>query len=115
MTYFYFSDVKGVASVEYEIGYDTDPYYSPVLGNLSVEQTNNANNVIIAVTNNGNIPAQFVEAYALFFDANNNVVGTTSNYVVDDDSEIKPEKMLVEQLDAYCSFDHCEVYFTGRG
>lgn len=113
--YFYFDDVQGVATVEYELSYDTEPYYTPVLGNLSVEQTINNENVIVAVTNNGTKPAQFVEAYALFFDSNNTVVETACGYVVDDDSEIKPGKTLVEQLDTYDSFDHVEVYLTGRG
>lgn len=113
--YFYFSDVTGVASVEYDTNYDTDPYYTPVIGNLSSAQTINNENVIIAVTNNGAKAARFVEAYALFFDANNHVVGTSTSYVTDEDSEIKTGKMLVEQLNAYTTFDHVEVYFTGRG
>lgn len=112
--YFYFSDVKGVASVEYELSYNTEPYYTPIIGSLTIEQTINNKNVIVGVTNNSTKAAQFVEAYALFFDANNKVIKTASGYVVDDDSEIKPGKTLVEQLDAYCTFDHVEVYFTGR-
>lgn len=113
--YFYFDDVEGVVTVEYELSYDTDLYYTPVIGNLSVEQTVNNRNVIVAVTNNGTKPAQFVKAYALFFDSNNKIIETASSYVVDDDSEIKPGKTLVEQLDAYDSFGHVEVYLTGRG
>ena len=113
--YFFFDGVQGVATVEYELSYDADPYYTPVLESLSVEQTINNSNVIVAVTNNGTKSAQFIEAYALFFDANNNVVEVTSSYVVDDDSEIKPGKTIMEQLDAYESFDHVEVYLTGRG
>ena len=113
--YFYFDDVQGVATVEYELSYDTVPYYAPVIGNLTIEQTINDKNVIIGVTNNGTKAAQFVEAYALFFDANNKVIETASSYVVDDDSEIKPGKTIVEQLDAYALFDHVEVYLTGRG
>ena len=113
--YFYFADVLDVATVEYELSYDTEPYYTPVLGNLSVEQTINAENIVVGITNNGTKPARFVEVYALFFDADNNVVETASSYVVDDDSEIKPGKTLVEQLNAYDSFDHVEVYLTGRG
>ena len=112
--YFYFNDVKNVKDVEYQLDYDTDPYYTPVISYLTVEQTINNNNVIVAVTNDNSVPAQFVEAHALFFDAQNNVISHMSNYVVDDDSEIKPGKMLVEQLDAFGAFDHVEVYFTGR-
>lgn len=113
--YFYFSDVTGVASVEYETSYDTNPYYTPVISNLNVAETINNKNVIIAVTNNGTIAAQFVEAVALFFDASNNVIEVSNSYVTDEENEIKMGKTLVEQLDAYTTFDHVEVYFTGRG
>ena len=112
--YFYFDNVSGVASVEYELSYDTEPYYTPVIGDLTVEQTINNKNVIVGVTNSGTKAAQFVEVYALFFDTNNNIIEIASSYVVDNDSEIKPGKTLVEQLDAYDTFDHVEVYLTGR-
>ena len=112
--YFHFNDVKGVDSVEYQLDYDTDPHYTPVISYLTVEQTINNNNVIVAVTNDNSVPAQFVEAHALFFDSNDNILRHEWTYVVDDDSELKPGKMLVEQLDAFGAFDHVEVYFTGR-
>ena len=113
--YFYFNGVSGIETVEYEMTYDTEPYYTPILSNLYTEQTINNKNVIVAVTNNGEIPAYFVEAYALFFDAENNVVDYTSRYITDDDIEIKAGKTIVAQLDTYESFDHVEVYLTGRG
>lgn len=113
--YFYFDEVQDVASVDYELYYNTDTYYPPVLGNLSFEQTANKENVIVAVTNNGKEPAMYVEAYALFFDENNNIIETDSTYFTDDDSEIKPGKTIVRQLNAYTAFDHVEVYFIGRG
>ena len=112
--YFYFSDVKDVASVDYTFEYDTSSYYYPVISNLSIEQTLNDRNVTVKVTNNGNSCAEFVEAHALFFDSSNNVISHTSNYVVDNDSEIKPGKSISTQLDSYESYDHVEVYFTGR-
>jgi hypothetical protein len=112
--YFYFDDVRGAATVEYELSYDTETYYTPVIGNLSIEQTINSKNVIVALTNNGTKAAQFVKAYALFFDANNKILDIASSYVVDDDHEIKTGKTIIKQLDAYESFDHVEVYLTGR-
>ena len=112
--YFYFSDVKDVASVDYTFEYDTSSYYYPVISNLSIEQTLNYHNVTVKVTNNGNSCAEFVEAHALFFDSNNNIISHTSNYVVDNDSEIKPGKSITSQLDSYEYYDHVEVYFTGR-
>ena len=112
--YFYFSDVKDVASVDYTFEYDTSSYYYPVISNLSIEQTLNNHNVTVKVTNNGNSCAEFVEAHALFFDSNNNIISHTSNYAVDNDSEIKPGKSITTQLDSYESYNHVEVYFTGR-
>lgn len=96
--YFYFSDVKDVASVDYTFEYDTSSYYYPVISNLSIEQTLNDRNVTVKVTNNGNSCAEFVEAHALFFDSSNNVISHTSNYVVDNDSEIKPGKEYLNSV-----------------
>lgn len=115
MGYFYFSDVKDIASVDYELKYDRETYYKPIINNLKVEQTLNDKNLTVALTNNGDINAQFVEAYALFMDADNNVLSYNSGYVVDDDSEIKPGATLSEQLDCYQGgYDHVELYITGR-
>ncbi len=112
--YFYFNDVSGVDKVEYQMQYSQESTYSPVIKNLDVQQTLNDKNVIVSVTNNGDYAAQFVEAHALFFDANNNVIGTDSTYVTDDDSEIKPGATISKQLSATKGYDHAEVYFTGR-
>ena len=97
-----------------KLSYKKSEYYVPVLSNLSVEQNINDGNVTVVVTNNSDKPAQFVEAYALFFDSNNNIVSTTNTYVGDDDSEIKSGATLSAQLDTFESFDHVECYFRGR-
>lgn len=112
--YFYFDSDKSIDHVEYELDYSTDLYYTPVLSDLQVEQTINNNNVIVSVTNNGTEAAEFVEAYALFLDSEGNIVAYDNTYLVDDDSEIKPGKTIVKQLDAYEAFDTVEVYLTGR-
>ena len=114
IAYFYFNDVSGVDKVECKMQYSIESSYLPVIKNLSVEQTLNNKNVIVSVTNNGDYAAQFVEAHALFFDADNNVIATDSTYVTDDDSEIKPGATISKQLDARNGYDHAEVYFTGR-
>ncbi|MCR5802018.1 MAG: hypothetical protein K6G57_06795, partial [Lachnospiraceae bacterium] len=79
-----------------------------------MEQTINDQNLTVIATNNGNTSAQFVEAYALFFDADNKLVSYDSNYVTDGDSEIKPGATISVQLDTYNGFDHVECYLTGR-
>ncbi len=113
--YFYFNDVTGIASVDYQADIDTNIYYYPVITNLDMVQTLNDKNVTVTITNNGDVAAQFVEAYALFFDANHNIIKTDSNYVTDGDSEIKPGATISSQLDIYTgNYDHVEVYLTGR-
>lgn len=111
---FYFDSVSGIDKVEYTLVYDEKPYYKPVIQNLHVEQTLNSENVTVSVTNNAEYSVRFVEAYALFFDSDNNVIYYNSTYVTDSDSEIKPSKTISAQLDCYNGYDHAEIYFTGR-
>ncbi len=113
--YFYFDSVKGINTVDYQLNYAKQNYYYPVISNLEVQQVLNEGNVTITVTNKGSYNAEFVEAYALFFDANDNVIAYTSGYVTDNDSMIKPGATIAEQLDLYGkTYDHVKVYFTGR-
>ena len=111
---FYFDNVNGIDKVDCALSYDTRPYYKPVINNIRMEQTINDRNMTIVAKNEGNINAQFVEAYALFFDADNRVVDYDSHYVTDGDSEIKPGATLSVQLDTYEAFDHVECFLTGR-
>lgn len=111
---FYFDSVSGIDKVDYTLDYDENPYYKPVVNDLSVEQTFNDENVTVSVTNNSTNPALFVSAYAIFFDSSNNVVNYNSTYITDSDSEIKPGKTISGQLDCYGKYDYAEVYFTGR-
>ena len=112
--YFYFDDVSGAAKVDYQLSCNEDIYYEPVLGNLEVEKSLNETNVTITVTNNGDINAEFVEAYAFFMDANDNIIKYDNEYVIDNDSQIKPGASLSAQLNCYDTYDHVEIYLTGR-
>ncbi|MGX8687433.1 MAG: hypothetical protein ACSW8K_06525 [bacterium] len=114
LTYFYFDSVTGIDHVEYSIQTGESSYYYPVLANLSVEQNINDRNLTVKVTNNGNRTAQFIQAYALFFDSDNNLISTDSEYVVDNDHEIKPGASCSGQMNAFKDFDHVECYLTGR-
>lgn len=111
---FYFDCVTGVDSVDYKLRYNDDLYYSPVVKNLKVEKAENEENVVVTITNNGDIAAQFVEAYALFFDKDGKLLNYTSDYITDDDFEIKAGDTLSLQLNCYKKYDHAEVYLTGR-
>lgn len=112
--YFVFDDVSGVASVDYDINYAASSYYDPVIADLELQYTINNQNVVVSVTNNGDKKAEYVKAYALFFDANGGVVDYDSGYVVDNDNELKPGKTLVEQLDTRDGFDNVKVFLSGR-
>lgn len=112
--YFYFNGVTGIDKVDYQLKYSDKLYYLPVVGNLEVEQTTNDKNVILTVTNNGDKPAEFVEATAIFLDENDKVINYNDTYIVDNDNEIKVGDTLSGQLDCYKGYDHVEVYFTGR-
>ena len=111
---FYFDSVTGIDKVDCSLTYDNESFYKPVVGNIRMEQTINDQNLTVVATNDGNANAQFVEAYALFFDADNKVVSYDSTYVTDGDSEIKPGATISVQLDTYKGFDHVECYLTGR-
>lgn len=111
---FYFDSVSGIDKVDCALSYDTSPYYKPVINNIRMEQTINDKNITIRATNGGEYNAQFVEAYALFFDSDGKVIAYDSKYVTDNDSEIKPGATLSAQLSTYNDFDHVECYLTGR-
>lgn len=112
--YFWFGDVGDVATVECSYTYNTNPYYKNVLSNLDVKNTLNEENVVTTITNNGDYSASFVDAYALFFNENNEVISAAEAYIMDDEDEIKPGATLSGQLDCYKSYDHVEVYLKGR-
>ena len=111
---FYFENVTGIDKVDCSLSYDTSPYYKPVIKNIRLEQTVNDQNMTIMATNEGTTNAQFVEAYALFFDADNNVIAYDSHYITDGDDEIKPGATLSVQLDTHEGFDHVECFLSGR-
>ena len=111
---FFFDEAKDVDKVKYDYTCEQQDTYKPVVGNLSVAKNQNDKNVTLVVTNNADIPAQFVEAFALFFDKNNKLICCSSGFVGDSDSEIKPGASATKQIDSYNSYDHVEVYITGR-
>ena len=110
----YFDSVKGIDHVEYDLSFDDAPYYEPVIGKLEVVKNINKKNVVVTVTNKGEKPAQFVEAYALFFNKQGKIIGYRSAYLTDNDSEIKPGAKRSAQLGVYKGFNTVKVYFTGR-
>ncbi len=110
---FYFDTDKDVATVDYKLSYDTDVYYIPVVSDLSTEEVQNDEDVVVTVTNNGDAAAQYVNVYCLFFDKKDNVIGSDWSYATDSDSEIKPGESQSVQLKNYDKFDHYKIFMTG--
>ncbi len=108
-------DVGGlsISSISDDINAKVEENYESVLQDLSYEMNVSGNKAIVSVSNLGSAPAEFVEAYALFFQ-NNSLVYMNSSYFTDDDSELKPGDMMREELTSYEDFDHVEVYLSGR-
>lgn len=100
--------------MEYEFSVEEEDYYNCVISSLKYESVSAKDKEILSVTNAGSIPAEFVEAYALFFKGGK-LVATDWTYFTDDDNELKPGKTITEELTAYGEeYDSVEFYFTGR-
>lgn len=81
---------------------------------LSYEYAMMSDKVIVSVTNDGDIPVQYVEATVLFFNKGK-FVGATDNFLTDSQSEIKPGKKISEELELYDQvFDSVQIYLTGK-
>ncbi len=115
---FIFDNVTGIKSVDCEMSYDKDPSYKPVVGNLTVDRHENATSVSAVISNDGDTVAQFVEAYALFFDDEENLL-YYDHTTVGGSSIILPGKKITVQLNNYSdyleqTYDRIEFYLTGR-
>lgn len=112
-TLLYFMPDEDYSDMEYELNVSEEEYFECVQSDLSYKVTEAEDKVILSVTNNGDKPAEFVEAYVLFFKGDS-PVGFSSNYVIDDDSELKPGKTLNQEMDCYEEFDSYKVFLSGR-
>lgn len=110
----YFDSVSGIDHFEYTLSMKEDEYNNSVLADINMNLSPQEDKVIVTCTNNGSVPAEFVEATALFF-KDGRLVDYGCTYITDDDSEIKPGSTLSEQIDIYgTTFDDVKVYLTGR-
>lgn len=111
---FTFNNEEAFSSYEITWSVSEEKYYSPVCGKISLDVTKAKEKAIIEATNNGEIPAEFVEYTALFFE-NGKVIGYDDGYLVDSDYEIKPGQSEMREADCYDYYDDVKVYITGRG
>jgi hypothetical protein len=109
----YFMNDEVPETADWDISVEEERYYTGVVSNIGYELSQLENKVVITATNNGENPAQFLEAKALFF-SGDTLVGHGSTYCVDDDSELKPAKKISKEIDCYEPFDRVDVYFSGR-
>lgn len=101
------------AKMEYEFSAQEEDLYECVLSDLSYEASETKGKVILSITNNGEKPAEFVQANVLFFNGGQ-AVGHDFSYATDDDHELKPGKTKNVELSCREDFDSYEVFFTGR-
>ncbi len=92
----------------------TRTLYNDVHSFVELSSVIEGEKVIISATNNGTVAAQFVCYHCLFLDADGNVIGSDWGYLVDNESEIKPQKTETRESSPYQPFDSVVVYFEGR-
>jgi len=104
-------------SLSFEIA---DDMYVGIQKDLSLKTVKTDEDTLdITVTNNGSIPAEFVEGRVLFFDKAGNIVFDTSvsffggNSI--DDTSIRPGGSFTATASSRLDFDHAEVYVSGFG
>ena len=111
---FVFSNEEKFVSYEYVVTASKDKYYSECVSKLEAKVSTTDDKAIIQVTNNGNLPAEFVEQDILF-KKGDKVVYSDWGYCVDNDSEIKPGMTEMKEAMTYgVKFDSVEVYLKGR-
>lgn len=109
----FFYNTVGVTGFDTTIQTKKEEYYSPVLQNIAVETSRGDKKIIIKITNNGPVTAQFPEATAVFF-KNGKAVYAGSAYLTDGDFEIKPGAVITKEIRSYEDFDEVKVHLTAR-
>lgn len=109
----YFDGVKDADEFEYTMTVKKETFFKPVMQDIDIEESKTDEKVILTCTNNGDDAAQFVEAYALFFN-DGELVNYDSTYITDDDSEIKPGSTISSELNCYGGYDDVKLYVNGR-
>ncbi len=110
---YFFNGVTGIESVVSQFSYNTSPWYSPILSNLSMKQTLNEKYMVVKVTNNGTTCASYPKIYGLFLDASDKVISYDYKYLTDKNGELKPGASFYAQFNCSEPYDHTAVYFVG--
>lgn len=113
----YFNNVTGTKNFDTTIQTKQEKYYIPVVQNVALEVTDLGDKILVKGTNNGPDVVEFAEATAVFFNGDE-VVGYSTEYLTDNDSELKPGSSISQQIEYYnfddISYDSVRVHLTGR-
>lgn len=113
-TILYFTtDDENATSIECQYSIKEENRFECVLSDLSYDVSETKDKVILSVTNNGNEPAEFVEASVLFFNGDS-VVDFRQSYINDDNFEIKPGKTVKKEIKSHEAFDSYKIFLSGR-
>ena len=97
----------------YSFTVSEEDWYQCVTQNISYESSRAKDKEVVTVTNNGGLPARFLNGYALFFN-DGKLVYSDSTYFTDDDNELKPGKSKSKELESYQDYDSFLIVFSGR-
>jgi hypothetical protein len=109
-----FSNDEEFSSTDFRISTSEESWYTGVISAIDIDVSTTSDKAIVAATNNGEIPASFVQYIVLFFNGDN-VVDYDWGYLSDSDFEIKPGRTEIGEQRTRTRFDSVEVYLTGRG
>ena len=116
MMVFRYSDVKDpseVADVEYSFEYEPSLRTS-VVKNIETELSIVKNGAIVRLTNAGDVIGTYPEVTVVFYDSNNEIVSTATEYVCDINGELRPGESLTKSFYGGSKIDHA-VYFLNAG
>lgn len=109
---FEFYNEDDFATVEYSYWVEEDDWYKPVLSSLAMEVSTTDDKAIISVTNNGEVPAEFVHFTALFM-KDDELVYADTGFCSDGNNEIAPGKMQRGEAQSREKFDSVLIYLSG--
>lgn len=101
------------ATYDYTLSVGIEEYYDSILSLLESEVSTTDSKAILAITNTGDKPAEFVQYTVLFFEAGV-LIDYDWGYCTDDDSEIKPGKTNYSEANTYESFDSILLFLSGK-
>lgn len=99
-------------SVNYNVVTKPLDYDQPVDANLKADVAAKGEDVTVTVTNTGNVTAEFVEYYVIYYKGGK-VVGYNMGYCDDDNDEIKPGATVTKDEHSYSEYSNAKVYVHG--